>query len=40
LDLPELGWEADLTIKGAFAISPAVRSAIGSLPQVLDVQET
>jgi DNA polymerase-3 subunit alpha len=40
LDLSDLGLETDLTIKGSFLISAAVRSAIRSLPHVLDVRET
>jgi DNA polymerase-3 subunit alpha len=39
LDLADLGWETDLTIKGGFAISGAVRSAIKAVPGVMDIQD-
>ncbi|MDQ7248083.1 DNA polymerase III subunit alpha [Dongia sedimenti] len=39
LDLAELGWETDVTIKGGFAISGAVRSAIKAVPGVMDIQD-
>ncbi|HVM84380.1 MAG TPA: DNA polymerase III subunit alpha [Candidatus Binatia bacterium] len=40
LDLADLGWETDLTIKGGFAISGAVRSAIKAVPGVMDIQDS
>lgn len=39
LDLADIGWETDLTIKGGFAISGAVRSAIKAVPGVMDIQD-
>jgi DNA polymerase-3 subunit alpha len=39
LDLADLGWETDVTIKGGFAISGAVRSAIKAVPGVMDIQD-
>ena len=40
LDLPDMHWEADLTLSGSYSISAAVFSAIRALPQVADVQES
>jgi DNA polymerase-3 subunit alpha len=40
LDLADLGWETDVTIKGGFAISGAVRSAIKAVPGVMDIQDS
>jgi DNA polymerase-3 subunit alpha len=39
LDLADIGWETDLTIKGGFAISGAVRSALKAVPGVSDIQD-
>jgi len=39
LDLADIGWETDLTIKGGFLISGAVRSAIKAVPGVMDIQD-
>ncbi|HVO03438.1 MAG TPA: DNA polymerase III subunit alpha [Candidatus Cybelea sp.] len=39
VDLPDLGWETDLTLNGGFAISPAVRSAIKAVPGIMDIQD-
>jgi DNA polymerase-3 subunit alpha len=39
LDLADIGWETDLTVKGSFAISGAVLSAIKAVPGVMDVQD-
>ncbi|HVT51773.1 MAG TPA: DNA polymerase III subunit alpha, partial [Dongiaceae bacterium] len=40
LDLADFGWETSLTIKGGFAISGAVRSAIKAVPGVMDIQDS
>jgi DNA polymerase-3 subunit alpha len=39
LDLSDIGWETDLTIKGGYLISGAVRSAIKAVPGVMDIQD-
>jgi DNA polymerase-3 subunit alpha len=40
VDLADLGWETSLTIKGGYAISGAVRSAIKAVPGVMDIQDS
>ncbi len=40
LDLADFGWETSVTIKGGYAISGAVRSAIKAVPGVMDIQDS
>ncbi|HEY4161804.1 MAG TPA: DNA polymerase III subunit alpha [Dongiaceae bacterium] len=39
LDLTDIGWETDVIVKGGFAISGAVRSALKAVPGVMDIQD-
>ena len=39
LDLADAGLETDVTVKGGFSISPAIRGAIKAIPGVADLQD-
>jgi DNA polymerase III subunit alpha len=39
LDLTDAGLETDVTVRGGFAISPAIRGAIKAIPGVADLQD-
>jgi DNA polymerase-3 subunit alpha len=40
LDLADIGWETDVILKGGFAISGAIRSALKAVPGVMDIQDS
>ncbi len=40
LDLTDMGWETELSLPGRYAISPAVRGAIKSVPGIVEIQDT
>ena len=40
LDLADLGWETELSLPGRYAISPALRGAVKSIPGIVEIQDT